>query len=240
MTIDEVLESEALPPEIRGEPVRGSGVTAPRDPSEYWPVRLPSPGRCSGRPTLTMFDFDNSGSVSGGNDPIGNRYLEARLALDRVARRCRCGRELVAILHFDRGTGGDAGPLPLDRKGRIELDRALSVPAGGFGISELGPSLSDAYRLVDAYPEHDPVLIAFTDFELFDADLGGVFDDFCTFPGSVHAAVLRSAPPPRLVDDPRVNVTHVMPDSAPGVVASAAFGALTTYRVLPRTTMSEK
>lgn len=229
MASAQLLPGMVLDPYLVAGPgwVRCSRMRA--DPS-YPSILLPHPGRCPDTPTLVICLFDNSGSVTGGNDPIGNRFLEIRIALERVGRRCRCRRELVAVLHFDRGTGGDAGPVELDRRGRAALDRALAIPVNGFGISELRPSLNDAYGLAKAHPSHRATLIAFTDFELFDGDVPRVLDEFCSFPGSVHAAVLRSEPPARLNDDPSVTVTRILLDSQPGAVARAGFDALTMGR----------
>jgi len=70
-------------------------------------------GRCPLEPTHLILNFDNSGSVgsAGGNDPIGNRFVEARLAIEAVSRRCRCDRELVSIVHF-------VGPFELQEQHR--------------------------------------------------------------------------------------------------------------------------
>jgi hypothetical protein len=229
MQATRLLPGNVLDPRLVAGP-RRIGAGRRRGEPGYPPILLPHPGPCADHPTLVICLFDNSGSVTGGNDPIGNRFLEIKIAVKRVGRRCRCRQELVAILHFDRGTGGDAGPVALDRQGQAELDRALAIPVRGFGISELGPSLTDAYRLAKALPGHRATLIAFTDFELFDGDLSRVLDEFCSFPGAVHAAVLRSEPPPRLTADPSVMVTRILLDSRPGAVARAAFDALTMGR----------
>jgi hypothetical protein len=195
-------------------------------------IHLGDPGRCPHNSTLLTLLFDNSGSVSGvaGNDPIAQRYVEAELAIQAVARRCRCRRELVAIVHFDVPTSGDVPPTPLNRGGWRTLRRGLSIPPDGAGVSLLRPSLEAAYEITERYPQHDHILVALTDFELFDEQLDGVLDDFCSFPGTVHAVALRATPPARLVDDDRVQVTHVDYTDQPGAVARAVFNALTTYR----------
>ncbi|MGH8907678.1 MAG: hypothetical protein ACRD0K_14440 [Egibacteraceae bacterium] len=195
------------------------------------PILLPHPGQCPNRPVLHLYIFDNSGSVIGSNDVIGDRYEEASLALAHVGRRCTCGRELVAILPFDRGTSGDVGPVPLDHRGRARIEHGLAPPPEVVcGISELGPSLQDAYRLTKEHPSHDSVLVIFSDFELFDHSLEQVYDDLIAFPGQVHAVVLRAQPPARLADDERITVTRLSWDSPPGSVANAVFGALTAMR----------
>ena len=77
-------------------------------------------GRCPHVPTHTILVFDDSGSVVGGNDPIGNRFIEARLALEAVASRCRCGDELVSVLHFDTPGSADLSPTR-ESSGRARL-----------------------------------------------------------------------------------------------------------------------
>src|SRR4051794_18672522 len=76
---------------------------APGQPEQRVGIALGHPGRCPAMPTHLSLLFDDSGSITspGGNDPIGNRFAEARLAIDAVARRCRCRQELVSVIHFD-------------------------------------------------------------------------------------------------------------------------------------------
>jgi hypothetical protein len=195
-------------------------------------IPLGSPGRCPHHPTLLTLLFDNSGSVSGvaGNDPVAQRYVEAELAIEAVGRRCRCRQELVSIVHFDVPTSGDVLPTPISRGGWRTLRHGLSIPPDGAGASLLGPSLEAAYGIAERYPRHGHILVALTDFELFDNELPRVLDDFCAFPGTVHAVALRANPPTRLVDDDRVRVTHVVYTDQPGAVARAVFSALTTHR----------
>ena len=189
-------------------------------------------GRCPLEPTHLILDFDNSGSVgsAGGNDPIGNRFVEARLAIEAVSRRCRCDRELVSIVHFDCPTSGDVPPTPLNRHRSRQIERGLAIPPDGAGASLLGPSLQEAYRLAERFPDHQHVLCVLSDFLLFDDDLPKVLDDFSAFPGTLHAVVLRANPPSRLLDDDRIQVTSVAYTDRPGAVAHAVFGAATTHR----------
>jgi len=193
-------------------------------------------GRCPLEPTHLILNFDNSGSVgsAGGNDPIGNRFLEARLAIEAVSRRCRCDRELVSIVHFDCPTSGDVPPTPLNRQRSRQIERGLAIPPDGAGASLLGPSLQEAYRLAERFPDHQHVLCVLSDFLLFDDDLAKVLDDFAAFPGTLHAVVLRANPPSRLLDDGRIQVTLVDYTDRPGAVAHAVFGAATTHRRHPR------
>jgi hypothetical protein len=174
--------------------------------------------------------FDNSASVTGGNDPIGNRYVEARIALEAVGRRCRCRRELGAVLHFDTPTSGDVSPTPIYGRHRARLLEGLAAPPDGRGCSLLAPSLDVARRIASAHPDHLTVLMVFSDFQLFDPNLDQLYGELGAFPGAVHAVVLRARPPQPLMNDPRITVIPVDYDSPPGTVARALFDALTTHR----------
>lgn len=218
-----------LPGRLAPGVLRGPAASlAPSVSDELARVALGHPGGCPESPTLTIFDFDDSGSVTGGNDPIGNRYAEARHALARVARRCRCHEELAAVLHFDSPTAADVPPTAIRRR-RAVLDAGLAPPSTG-GSSSLGASLEAAYSLAAAHPRHAATLVVLSDFELFDADVPRVLRRFADFPGTVRAVVLRAVPPQVLVDDPRVTVTRVDYASASGAVAHAVFGGLTALR----------
>lgn len=103
------------------------------------------------------------------------------------------------------------------------------MPTEAGGSSELGPSLTRAYALQERYPKHDCTLVACTDFELLDDDATEVLEHFASFPGIVHAVVLRATPPRQLIEDQRVSVTQIGYDD-PGAVALAIFKALTATR----------
>jgi len=194
-------------------------------------VRLGPVGKCPEVPTLLIATADNSGSVvgAGGNDPCGNRFQEMRLAIDAVARRCRCGKELVALLNFDSPNSGDVPPTPL-RNGMATIERGLTIPRDGGACSLLGPSLAQARRIAAGHPNHHVVFVALSDFQLFDGDVARVLQAFADFPGQPHAVVLRSAVPQTLTDDPRVVVSPVNPADPPGTLARAVFAALTATR----------
>ena len=193
-------------------------------------VILGKPGACPRRPTLVIPVFDNSGSVAGGNDPIGNRYLEAAYALDRVSRHCRCDQELAAIIHFDTPTSGDVPPTPINKKRKNAITRGLAIPPDGAGRSELRNSLHKAHRIAEAYPKYDTSLVVFSDFELFDTNLPSLYAELADFPGTVHAVVLRAAVPAEFAADTRIHVTQIGYEAQPGAVARAVFDALTTHR----------
>jgi len=194
-------------------------------------IRLGYPGRCPKAPTLNMFVFDDSGSLSGpaGNDPLSNRYGEARRALEAVARHCSCGECLAAIIHFDTPTVGCVEPAPFTRAGLRQLTTGLSVPRGAAGASLLGASLARAESLAANYPAHGLVLTVLTDWELFDSNVPELFSRLAGFPGTVFAVGLRTSPPSDLLD-PAIQTVTITPDSPKGSLARTAFNSLTLYR----------
>lgn len=183
-------------------------------------------GQCADQPVLLIVLFDNSGSVTGGNDPIGQRFLEVALAIQRIGSRCKCGQCLTAIVHFDIPTSLDLDPTPITLSNMSRIAASLMIPPDGAGYSLLGPSLHGAQTLIKRFPDHHPVLVALTDFELFDDYL----DEFIDFPGDVHAVVLRAAVPAKFESVDDLAVTKVRHTSKPGTVARAVFQALARNR----------
>jgi len=226
-----LLPGETLGGGLLGErATSGRGTNKPALP----PIALPPAGPCPDHPTLVVLVFDNSGSVTGGNDPVGNRFEEASVGINHLAKRCRCGQEMVALRTFDLGTSSDVGPLVINRKGPKELFEALRVPpAPAYGSSCLGPSLADAERLAASHRDHQVVLVVFSDFELLDGDRSSVLNRLRRFAEQpncqAHAVVLRSTPPAQLVGS-EVVLTHVPVDSPRGAVARAVLGALLAAR----------
>ena len=225
MSTPVVMDASTLDPFMLGQEGRHQSSEAAATT-----IRLPRPGRCPHRPAHSIFLFDNSGSVCGGNAPIGRRFEEVRTAVERVSKACRCRAEVVSVLHFDTPTSRDVVAARLGRRGRAQISRGLAVPTEAAGTSELGPSLTRAYALQERYPKHDCTLVACTDFELLDHDATEVLEHFASFPGIVHAVVLRATPPRQLIEDERVTVTQVGYVDAPGAVALAIFKALTATR----------
>lgn len=190
----------------------------------YTDTPLPPVGACPHQPTLTIFVFDDSGSVSGGADPIGQRYEEARLAIAHLSRRCRCSQELVAVLHFDRDTGGDSEPTVITKRNMQRINAALVDP-GGYGTSELGDALTDAEELALAHPGHTVTLGIFSDFELFDEDLSDIYERLQAFPGKVHAVVLGGHTP-AMLNASELPTTTIGWNALSGDVARAVLAAL--------------
>ena len=221
-----------LTPALRGSGILGTPA-APLRPTRERTTRLGHPGHCPGMPTLTIIISDDSGSLYGpsGNDPVSNRYGEARRALDTIARHCRCGQCLAPIIHFDALTSGCVGPTPLIRRNRYQFASGLGVPRDAAGTSCLGPSLARAEELVADYPDHQIVLIILTDWELFDADPIDIQARIVAFPGTVFAIGLRN-PVPETFTAPNINSVAIAADSLPGTLARAVFDALTVHRQL--------
>ena len=226
MSTATLLPSSLLPSYLLGGAREQGPVVATQ-------VSLGPVGHCPHVPTLTIFVFDNSGSVSGvfGNDPVARRFDEARLAIHTVSRRCRCDHERVSVVHFDSPTCCDVPPTRLGRNGWRRVEHGLAIPSDGAGSSILGPSLQAAHRLAETYADHNAVAVVLSDFQLFDDDLPGLYSDLASFPGTVHAVSLRATPPQQLVDDERVVVTHITYDAERGALAQAVLTALTTQRL---------
>lgn len=185
------------------------------------PVWLGYPGRCTGHARRLVFVFDDSGSMTGGNDPVGNRYAEAAHAVATLARSCRCGRERVQVLHFD--SGNDSALFQVtDPAAQATLHRPDRVA----GSSELGPALR---RVRWSSARGTTHLIVLSDFQLLDPDPDRVLAQLARFPGQVTAVVLGAEPDPRLAD-PRVTVVPIAVDDQPGALARALFAHITTGR----------
>ena len=222
-----------LPSDLAGPVLLGSGGAGQTCRNDLaLNIPLGDPGRCPDIPTLSLSIFDDSGSVLGGADSTGRRYEEAALAINKVARRCRCGRDLVGVLHMNRPSSGDLAPTALKglhSKSASPLTDALRVPTDGDGASVLAGTLTRARSLAESHPQHLTVLSVFSDFELFE-NLPRLWADMGDFPGKVHAVVLRAQPPPTLEDDERISVTTVSNGTPPGAVARALFADLTHHR----------
>ncbi|MFI5558503.1 hypothetical protein ACIA2T_04425 [Amycolatopsis japonica] len=194
------------------------------------PYDLGDPGAPAPFPTLLIALFDDSGSMTGrgGNDPLANRYSEARRAFEVVARRS-VRRERGAVLHFDTPCSGDVLPVPLHGHVR-QVRRGLSCPRDARGSSVLEPSLRRAVAMAQGYPKHATTLLVLSDFLLLDPEPGEVLSELAGFPGDVHAVVLGDHVPKGVLDS-GVVVATVTEESPPGSVAHAVFAGLTLHRV---------
>ncbi|SIM78863.1 vWA domain-containing protein [Mycobacteroides abscessus] len=217
-----MITSRILPPSVLGQ--RQASVRP------ALPGSLGTVGHCPSQPTLVMFLCDSSGSVTapGGSDPVSNRFSEIAKALTAVATSCRCGQELAALVHFDT-PAGDAGPVPLTKSGLSQLLPALRIPDGGFGTSDLLPSLQRAIDIAAAHPDHQAVVVILSDFLLTDVDPGAVTAALIAFPGTVFGCLLGNE---HLISVVGVDeLIHVGHDGAPGSVARCVLRGLTLHRV---------
>lgn len=222
-----VLPSGVLPGGVI--PVRD--VPAEREPR----IELGWPGLESNHPSMVALNLDSSGSVIApqGNDPIGNRFNEARRAIKLVADWTYTSRSKVAVLHFDHPLGA-SGVVPLnDRRLLRRLNSSLQNP-GGRGTSDLLPSLNEMEKLALAHPEHDFIGVIVSDFELTDVSPAEVFTRLRGFPGRIHAVVLGGNVPLDLVGADNITMTPLSVEDPPGAFAAALHRSLTATRVAAR------
>lgn len=193
-------------------------------------VELGWPGIEPSRPCLDVFIFDSSGSVAAplGNDPVGNRFAEAKRAIQLVAQWSFTDRSKVAVVHFDHPRGASGVVALNDRQLIRNIEPSLGNP-GGRGISDLLPSLAEAERLAASRPDHDARTTIFSDFELTDTLPEEVFARLSSFPGQVHAVVLGGHVPPDLTQD-NTTVTPLTESDAPGTFAAALLRSMTATR----------
>lgn len=207
----------------------GRGGVSGRGPSPTLNLVLGNPGRCPDQPTLLICLFDDSGSMLGGADSTGLRYTEVALVFDRIGSRCRCDHELAAVLHMNRPTSADLPPSRLNRRSKTDFAASLTVPADGDGASAMAATLERAAQIARQHPQHKTTLAAFSDYELID-NMSVLADALTTFPGDVHAVVMRSQPPQELLAEAAITVAHVPNGTTPGAVARSLFDAMTLYR----------
>lgn len=193
-------------------------------------VELGWPGIEPKETCLDVFIFDSSGSVIAplGNDPVGNRFEEAKAAIRLVAQWSFTDRSKVAIIHFDHPRGASGVITLNDRNLARKLAPSLRNP-GGRGISDLLPSTIELERLAREYPDHEVRATIFSDFELTDARPEEVFARLGSFSGRIHAVVLGGLIPPDLVQD-NITVTPLAPADAPGTFAAALLRSMTATR----------
>ena len=195
-------------------------------------VQLRWPGLDPLEPTLDVLVFDDSGSltVAGGNDPVGNRYAEARRAVDLLSRWTTSARQKIAVVHFDYPHVDSDGPYRLDRAAnRGQVLRALAVPNGAYGSSALSSAMTAANRIARDHGGITRCTI-FSDFELTDTNPAQPYEEIAAFPGVVHTVVLNANPPSVLSELPNVTITRLANDSPPGLAAAALMHSLTTGR----------
>lgn len=199
--------------------------------TEPW-VELGWPGFDPPTPTLHIHVFDDSGSVTAahGADPVGNRFEEAKQAIELVAAWSFTPRAKVAVLHFDNPVGASGVVALNDRRVMTRLAPTLCTPRAGVGTSDLDPSLGEGERLAAAYPDHRVTLTVFSDFALTDVDPQAVLSRLTRFPGHVHAVVLGGQPPLDLFDNSSITFTSLSESDPPGTFAAAIHRSMTATR----------
>lgn len=215
-----LLPSQILPPAV-----------ARPTPTMQRCVNLGASGRDPSSPVYVQCCFDDSGSLSHGNDPVGARYEEAKRALRHIAAASRSDMQQVTIYRFDHPDVPPVGPLPLHEKKPLEdLLAAVDPPEGIIGSSALTPSMMAMNRAAEKHPDADYVAIIFSDFELFDLNPRQPFEEIAAFPGLVHAVVMNASPPAELLALPNVLITQVSSLDPPGRLAAALAHSLTRHR----------
>lgn len=233
-------ESNEIRPARRTTPVSGLRLDHTDPDVDY---DLGDAGDCDGRLKLFTFLIDDSGSVigPGGNDPVSRRYAEARLAVRELAEACTCGREFVAVRHFDGAANHppyNLPPQPIAKRRLAERVRtALHQPSGGgfWGTSDLGPALTDARAFADRMLQHhrdaEVQLIIMSDFELTDPDPSRVISGIETFPGIVLAFLLgadRSTS--SVLTSSHIDTVPLDANTPPGALAAELFMSLVNDR----------
>lgn len=202
-------------------------------------AQLGLPGRCPARDGLTrhVCCYDDSGSIvgHGGNDCLSRRYQETAIALDLLGRHCRCGRELVGVVHFDTGLL-DVAPSPVGTASGLKaVHEALQIPPHAPGISTVGPALDVAEKF--AVDEPLTTLVIASDFLLSDTGrVGELVDAKPTWVDYVHLVSLGQPPFVAQAEAPPwVTVTSLGAPGTdqtrqPGEVAKAMHASFTRTR----------
>lgn len=199
-------------------------------------AHLGGAGRCpeDGRRSTHVLLFDDSASVVGyqGTDPAGRRYEETAIAVDLLGHSCRCGRELVGVVHFDVGPADVAPTAVATRPGLVAVHEGLRVSDDGAGVSTIAPALAVAA----GFPGPLTTLVILSDFALTDTDV--VTDLLASRPAWVdHVHVVSLGVVPSFtggVVPPWVTVTKL--GHRPGQVAEAVHRSFTRTRLPSRRT----
>jgi hypothetical protein len=164
-------------------------------------------------------DFDESGSVTGGNDAVGHRHELTLIALEHLASASGVsrGRWYVRIFTFDGGSSIDLPLTRLDRKGLVLVRQALLSQSAG-GSSRMGPSWRRAEATTGAV-RGPRLAIVETDFELFDP-LPETLIEVVNSSATEVLAIALANEPPEVFTGTRVRTARVLPDDDPADLAS--------------------
>lgn len=194
-------------------------------------IRLGNAGRDPVLPCIFSLCFDDSGSLTGGNDPVGARYEEVQLALRHIGAASHTSTQQLVIFRLDHPQVAPVGPLPLHTKRtREKLLNGVYPPTKTIGSSMLTPAMSAMNQFAEKHPSVHRVAVIFSDFELADLNPAQAYEEMAKFPGTIHAVVMNATPPPALTNLPNVCVTRVSSTDPPGRLAAALAHSLTAHR----------
>lgn len=168
--------------------------------------------------TLVDVIFDESGSVTGGNDVVGLRHELILIACEHLAGTGMGSRWYLRVQSFDSPSAFDLPVTRLDRRG-LNTAREVLLRASAGGSSCLGPALHRAESDLGDFKGRPRLLVVLTDFELFDpvpaVTLAAVV---CSSAREVLAVSLNNAPPITLRAS-RVRTAQVTAGDQPAVLA---------------------
>ena len=185
------------------------------------------------KPALIVVVFDESGSVTGGNDPVGLRHEIVLVVLEHLGAVRGPAAWCVCLLTFDGSSAIDLPLTHLDKKG-IERVRGALLSASAGGSSVLGPSLRRAHDAIDAFPGPS-LLVVLSDYELFDGNRSEVLTSMVNGPADEVVVVSLRNEVPAECSGARVRGVKVLPDDTPAgfanqIVNSACLVAETAPR----------
>jgi Mg-chelatase subunit ChlD len=178
-------------------------------------------------PLLIQLIFDESGSMHGGNDVMGQRIEACLIALEILASVNK-DRLRVHVISFDVVPPFKLDPVKLDKKG-LQLVEGVLMSKSSGGSSNLLPALTEANRHWnpnDEWPAKKRLVVVLSDFELLDANVQGVFDMLNDTDNSVLAVSFSRQQPAGL--DPKsggtvmVDVVNDQPHKIAGAIIDAA------------------
>ena len=177
---------------------------------------------------LIYVDMDVSGSVQGGNDPLGRRNELVLVALEQlVARRSREGRWWVRLSTFDDPSVSSIELVTtlLDRN-TLKKVRDVLLPTSAGGCSILGNSLWRAEREINQF-NGTSVLCVLSDFELYDRRPSEVLERFANSEADEIVAISLTNPPPDELTGTSVTCAQLVATDDPVDLANHIIDAAT-------------
>ncbi len=172
--------------------------------------------------------FDESWSVCGGNDVIGQRHELMLIALEHLGGGVQGrGRWFARISAFDSPSVFDLSIIKLHRRGLLAAQDVLLRASPG-GCSILGPSLRRAEESAALRGARHRLLVVASDFELFDSDPTSTLKSLITSSATEVLAISLNNEPPSLLSGTRVRTARVLSSDAPGDLANHVIDAART------------